>query len=114
MWQQFAGLPGFRGRTGTRLTHLHLADADRRDVADDQRVAELEAWWMRAQSPEFADDLACELADAIRNAATTREITVHTLEDVLARVQATRLWRLRTWIASLPPVRRFRGFRRGE
>lgn len=114
MWQQFAGLPGFRGRTGTRLTHLHLADADRRDVADGQRVAELEAWWMRAQSPEFADDLARELADAIRNAATTREITVHALEDLLARVQATRLWRLRTWIASLPAARWFRGFRRGE
>ena len=114
MWQQFAALPGFRGRTATRLTHLHLADADRRDIAKDQRVAELERWWMRAQSPGFAAELACEVANAVRDRVIEREVAVHTLEGVLARVQATRLWRMRTWVASLLPVRRLLAYRRGK
>jgi GalNAc5-diNAcBac-PP-undecaprenol beta-1,3-glucosyltransferase len=41
MWQQFLGLPGFRGVTGTRLTHLHFPSPPRADWTDDQREAEL-------------------------------------------------------------------------
>ena len=69
---------------------------------------------MRAQSPGFTAELACEVANAVRDRVIEREIAVHTLEGVLARVQATRLWRLRTWVASLLPVRRLRAYRRGK
>ena len=105
MWQQFVGLPGFRGKTGTRLTHLHLADTDRRDVAMSERVAELELWWGRIQEPGFPDKLAVEIAAAVRECAIMREARIHELEGTIMEIQATRLWRLRTRLAASPPLR---------
>lgn len=111
MWQQFVGLPSFRGSTGTRLTHLHLADADRHDVAVSERVAELEHWWGRIQESGFADELATEIADAIREGAVMREARIHELEGTIREIQATRLWRLRTRLATSPPLRALRARR---
>jgi glycosyltransferase involved in cell wall biosynthesis len=112
MWQQFVGLPGFRGRTGTRLTHLHLADQDRRGVPVDERVAELERWWRRIQEPGFADELALEVADVVREGAVVREARIHELKIAIREIQATRWWRLRTRLATSPPLRALLDVRR--
>jgi hypothetical protein len=105
MWQQFVALPGFRGNTGARLTHLHLADADRHDLTAADRVAELEQWSARIQSPAFEEQLEHEVALAIRAAANHKELRFRREQAVVCRIHATRLWRLRTWLAALPPVR---------
>ena len=111
MWQQFVGLPGFRGKTASHLTHLHLADADRRDVAISERVAELERWWGRIQEPGFVDELVREIAEAVRKAAIMREARIHELEGTIGRIEATRLWGLRTLLATSPPLRALRARR---
>ena len=113
MWQQFLGLPGFRGRTGTRLTHLHLADQDRWDVPVAERVAELERWWSQIQQPGFSDELAREVADVVREGAVLREARIHELKGVIREIQATQLWRLRTRLATSWPLRALLARRRG-
>jgi hypothetical protein len=102
MWQQFLRLPGVRAHTGSRLTHLHFAEAQRRGHSMESRVAELEDWWSRLQAPGFADELAAEVAETVRRAAIVREARVHELKDALAAVQATRWWRLRAALARSP------------
>ena len=102
MWQQFVVQPGFRGKTGSRLTHLHLADTDRRDLAKSERVVELELWWGRIQEPGFRDELAIEIAAVVRECAIAREARIHELEGTIREIQATRLWRLRTRLATSP------------
>lgn len=113
MWQQFVRLPGFRGTTGTRLTHLHLADQDRRDIPVGARVAELEQWWSRIQEPGFAEELAKEIAEVVREGAVTREARIHELKDIIREIQATQLWRFRTRLATSPPLRALLARRRG-
>jgi hypothetical protein len=105
MWHQFAMLPGFRGQTGARLTHLHLADADRHQFTEAERVAELERWATRMRSPSFEQELDREMSRASRAAANRAEIRLRGLRVEVRSIQGTRLWRLRTWLASLPPVR---------
>jgi hypothetical protein len=126
MWQQFVRQPWFRGRTGTRLTHLHMPDKDRRDVPVDPRVAELERWWARIHEPGFADELEQMVAGAVREGAMTREARIqdleariqdlqariHDLKDVVREIQATRWWRLRTRLATSSPYRALQGRRR--
>jgi GalNAc5-diNAcBac-PP-undecaprenol beta-1,3-glucosyltransferase len=112
MWQQFLRLPGFRGRTSARLTHLHLADGQRRDYSVEERVSELEDWWGRTQEPGFAEELAAEVAETVRRAAVVREARVHELKDALAAMRATRWWRLRAALATARP--RGPRARRGE
>ncbi len=113
MWQQFVGLSGFRGRTGTRLTHLHLPDQHRRDMSDAERVAELERWRRRMRQPGFEEELARKVADVVGEAAVAREARIHELKGVIRGLQATRWWRLRTWAAGLRPSRALLGKRRG-
>lgn len=105
MWQQFVTLPGFRGRTGTRLTHLHLADQQRRGVPVEERVAELESWWSRMQQPGFDEELAAAVAETVRQAAVAREARVHELKGTIREIHATRWWRLRTAVARSRPLR---------
>jgi glycosyltransferase involved in cell wall biosynthesis len=105
MWQQLLGLPGFRGVTATKLTHLHLPDAQRRDVSVADRVEELERWWRRMHEPGFADELERLSVDAIREAALVREARIPDLTHAIRHVQSTRWWRLRTYVASRPVVR---------
>lgn len=105
MWQQFLGLDGFRGRTGTRVTHLHLADSDRVGVAVEKRIAELERWEDRMRREGFADEISRELAEIAFEGAVLREARIHELKGVIAHIKATRWWRLRTAIATAPAVR---------
>ncbi len=111
MWQQFVRQRWFRGRTGTRLTHLHMPDQDRREVSVADRVAELERWWARIQEPGFADELEQMVADVVREGAVIREARIHELKDVIREIQATRWWRLRTRLATSSPSRALRGRR---
>ena len=100
MWQQLVAVPGFRGRTACRVTHLHLADTQRLDKLVTERVAELGYWWNRIHEPGFAEALAKEVADAVRDGAIWREAKIHELADALTEIQATRSWRLQTWLTN--------------
>lgn len=118
MWQQFVRQPWFRGRTGTRLTHIHLPDRGRRQMSVAERVAELEGWWDRIHKPGFAVELERMVADAVREEALTREARVHELEDAVwkardtvRQIQSTRWWRLRTRLATSAPYRALRSRR---
>lgn len=105
MWQQFIRMPGFRGRTAVRLTHLHMADQDRRSMPEAERVSELEHWQRRIHERGFPAELEHELAALSREAAVAREARIHELKGAIRELQGTRWWRLRTWAAQLPPVR---------
>ncbi len=75
MWQQFVAQPGFRGKTGSRLTHLHFPDEARRDLPVAERVAELELWSARARQQGFEIELARAAAAGIADSATRSEAT---------------------------------------
>jgi len=112
MWQQFVRQPWFRGRTGPRLTHLHMPDQDRREVPVAERVAELERWWARIHEPGFADELERMVAHVVREGAVAREARIHELKGVIRDVQATRWWRLRTRLATSSAYRAARDGRK--
>jgi GalNAc5-diNAcBac-PP-undecaprenol beta-1,3-glucosyltransferase len=112
MWQQFLRLPGFRGRTSDRLTHLHFPDNRRKGWSVEARVAELESWRERIGAPGFEQDLERECADEVRRVAVRGEVRVHELKSTLAEVQATRWWRLRTRLATFAWSRARRATRR--
>jgi hypothetical protein len=101
MWQQFLRLPGFHGRTSDCLTHLHFPDNRRRGFSDTERVSELESWWARMHAPGFEREVERECADEVRRVAVRGEARVHELKALLAGVQGTRWWRLRTRLAAL-------------
>ncbi len=105
MWQQLLRLPDFRGRTARRLTHLHFPDSLRRDLTVTERVAELDSWWRRMQQNGFADDLARAAAEVVQDTAVEREAWIHELEGEIREIQATRLWRFRTRVATSWPLR---------
>lgn len=105
MWRQFLELPGLRARTGTRITALHLPEQHRLGLSMEERVAELERWWARLRSPGFGEQLEREAAEALRHTAVRHELRIQELKRTLAAVQATRLWRARTRLASLRPLR---------
>lgn len=54
MWQQWFVTPGFRYRTGTRLTVLKLDSVLRVGWTPEDRRAELLEWWDRSRSEGFA------------------------------------------------------------
>jgi hypothetical protein len=112
MWQQFLRLPGFRGRTSHRLTHLHFPDNRRKGWSVEARVGELESWWERVRAPGFEQDLERECADEVRRVAIRGEARVHELKSTFAGVQATRWWRVRTRLASFARLRARRATRR--
>lgn len=113
MWRQFVEQPWFRGRTGARLTHLHLADEDRRAVPVAERVTELQRWWSQIQDPGFDDELERVVADAVREVAVRHEARLRRLKQEIQRIQATRWWRLRTAVATVTPPRALRARRPG-
>jgi glycosyltransferase involved in cell wall biosynthesis len=116
MWRQFLTLPGFRGRTGTRLTALHFPSPDRADLSPDQRREELAQWWERLGRVGVSDELDREASDAARRAAVALQACAHHLErelavsnealrdneralleltDLVEVIQGTRTWRAR-------------------
>jgi hypothetical protein len=113
MWQQLLRLPDFRGRTARRLTHLHFPDSLRRDLTATERVAELDSWWRRMQQDGFADDLARAAAEVVQDTAVEREAWIDELKGEIREIQATRLWRLRTRVATSWPLRELLARRRG-
>jgi glycosyltransferase involved in cell wall biosynthesis len=112
MWQQFIRVPGFRGRTSARLTHLHFPDNRRRGASVADRVAELESWWARMHAPGFQRELERECAHEVRRVAIRGEARVQELKGTVAAIQATRWWRLRTKLATSGPLRALRARRR--
>lgn len=113
MWRQFLQLPGLRARTGTRITALHLPDQERRNASTAERVAELERWWRRSKEPGFREDLDGQALETLRALAVRHELRIQELKRTMWHAQSTRLWRARTGLARLGPVRALRSRRRG-
>jgi hypothetical protein len=119
MWRQFLALPGFRGRTGTRLTTLHFPSPPRAELSVDERVAELERWWSLVDRPGFRRGLEDDAADAVRRAALWYRAYAHDLEarlqaasesreslhETITAMEATRAWRARNLLVRIRPVR---------
>jgi hypothetical protein len=117
MWRQFLALPGFRGRTGTRLTALHFPSPDRADLSSDQRQEELSRWWERLGRAGVHEELDRETSYAVRRAAVAFQAYAHHLQqrlseseealsdneramleltDLVRVIQETRTWRARS------------------
>jgi hypothetical protein len=105
MWRQFLELPGLRARTGTRVTALHLAEQHLAGIPTGERVAELERWCTRAREPGFGAELEREACEAVRSTAVHHEARIQDLKATLSHIQRTRMWRLRTRLASFRPRR---------
>jgi GalNAc5-diNAcBac-PP-undecaprenol beta-1,3-glucosyltransferase len=80
MWQEFLGLEGFRGRTGSRATHLHFPESVRTAMSQAERVDELERWWRRIHDAGFEAELASLVAETTRQTAIDRELRVQQLQ----------------------------------
>lgn len=102
MWRQFLELPGFRGRTGARVTALHFPASHRSAERDDRELAE---WWTRSREPGFREQLEQELAEAVRQRALTLENQKHYLERYAETVANTRTWRLRERLVRVRALR---------
>jgi hypothetical protein len=111
MWQQFVALPGFRGRTGMRLTHLHFPDTIRRGLSTAERVTELESWWRRMHEPGFDEELGRMTAAETWRIAVARTARVQELRATIREMEATRSWWAREKLLSLPLLRRLRAKR---
>ena len=51
MWRQFLDLPGFRGETGTELTHVHFPDWAWGKLPLEERLAALRSWTATIADP---------------------------------------------------------------
>ena len=105
MWRQFLELPSSCARTGKRITMLHFPDSHRKDVAMEDRVAELATWWARSRGQDFADELERDACEAFRRAALRLEKQGQQLRATITEIQHTRTWRLRTRLVSVRPLR---------
>jgi glycosyltransferase involved in cell wall biosynthesis len=112
MLQQFVSLPNFKGATSDRLTSLAFPSPLRVEMADDERVAELELWESRIRNPGFPKELEALTFAAARRAAERLKLTTLRLEDELERVRRTRWWRARRAVAGLRPLRALSARRR--
>jgi glycosyltransferase involved in cell wall biosynthesis len=85
MWQQWFTGPEFRYATGDRLTVLKFEGADRTDMSDTQRRAEIEAWLLRSREPGFDVWLADRASDAIHRTAIDLRLAVDFQADHFVR-----------------------------
>ena len=104
-WLQWLDLPGFRGVTSERLTHLHFPDPFWRRLPVQERVIALEDWFRRSREPGFADELHQKLLVAIRRAGENERISARKAELMAEEMIATRTWRLRGRLIRIAPVR---------
>ncbi len=105
MWLQWLDLPGFRGVTSERLTHLHFPEHQWRRFTDEQRARFLADWLRRSREPGFAEELDKMLRAAMRRGGEDFRIRAREAELTLEAIQATRTWRLRRRLAGLRPLR---------
>jgi glycosyltransferase involved in cell wall biosynthesis len=114
MWLQWLDLPGFRGVTSDRLTHLHFPEHQWRRFTDGERARFLDDWLRRSREPGFTDELDAMLGDAVRRAGEDLRIHARELELSLGSIRATRWWRLRAGAARSWPLQRLRAIRRED
>ena len=113
MWLQWLDLPGFRGVTSDRLTHLHFPEHQWRRFRDDERAATLEEWLRRSREPGFPEELDELLRAAIVRGGEDFRIRAREAELTLHAIQSTRTWRVRRRLAGLRPLRALRARRGG-
>ena len=75
-----------------------------------RHAAQLDAY---RREPGFAEELAREVAEVVREAAVVRKARIHELKGAVSEIQSTRLWRLRTGLATSWPRRALLARRRG-
>lgn len=112
MWLQWLGLPGFRGATADRLTHLHFPEHQWRRFTEAERAAMLGDWLRRSRDPGFEAELDAAFRAAMRRAADDLRIHERELELSLRAIERTRWWRARKRAASSWPLRALRARRR--
>jgi len=105
MWLQWLDLPGFRGVTSERLTHLHFPEHQWRRFGDVERERALADWLRRSREPGFGGELDSMLRAAMRRSGEDFRIRAREAELTLEAIQATRTWRLRRRLAELRPLR---------
>ena len=105
MWLQWLELPGFRGVTSERLTHLHFPEHQWRRFTDDEREGFLADWLRRSRQPGFDVELDAALRNAMRWAGEDRRIHERELELTLWAIDATLWWRVRKKVATTWPLR---------
>lgn len=115
MWQQLAGLPGFRGLTARRLTAIHFPDPEWRSVDDATRAEAVRSWLERAVRPGGEEELERMLEDSVLRAAQDfklRSIALdRSLQDARQELERMRVpgWkRLGRRVVRLGPVRTLR------
>jgi hypothetical protein len=87
MWEQFFEQDWFRGVTAPRSTTLKLVAVGRDEERTGSRAAEMQAWWDRLHSPEFANVWDRSVRDAMWRAAVNLNVTSATQEDEITCLQ---------------------------
>jgi len=105
MWLQWLDLPGFKGVTAERLTHLHLPDHGWRSITEAERAAALADWFRRSREAGFAEELEVALAAAIRRAGEDYRIQERETALLVKAMESTRTWRARSALLRLAPLR---------
>lgn len=132
MWQQFLAEPWVRAVTADRVTALQFPShlEGREEWPPERRRAELEEWLEAIESGAARARIDAAVGRAVKRQATdewlqrgnfekalesaeaARAAEVGALTDQLsarveqlAAIEATRTWRLRSWLRSLPPFR---------
>jgi glycosyltransferase involved in cell wall biosynthesis len=87
MWQQFFEQEWFTGITSTRATTLKLMAQGRDDFAPGERRKDIESWWTRLQSPEFAGYWENLVQQAVRKSAIDYMLLSTRYEDEIIHLR---------------------------
>jgi hypothetical protein len=119
MWRQFLDLPNLRGVTGTELTHLRFPSPIWDLRPPEERVSALVSWSATIQDPAGRLRLAREArrtfgetaaalslrSDELDARGADLDLQIAGLRAAMAVVESSRVWRLRSRLLALRPVR---------
>lgn len=105
MWLQWLDLPGFRGVTSHRLTHLHFPDPGWKLLPEEERARVLADWFERSRRPAFREEIDALMETAIRRGGEDARLDARKLELWLEAIRSTRTWRAHDWLVGFRPLR---------
>lgn len=105
MWLQWLDLPGFRGVTSHRLTHLHFPDPMWKVVSEEERAGVLAGWYERSRQPGFREEIDTHMETAIRRGGENSRLQARKLEVWLDGIQSSRTWRAHERLVGFTPLR---------
>jgi glycosyltransferase involved in cell wall biosynthesis len=88
MWQQFFEQPWFSGVTSPYATTLKLMAQGRDDFAPGERRADIEQWWNRMHTPEFAAEWEMMVRQAMWKSAVDHNLVSTWREDEITQLRA--------------------------